>query len=80
MIKRNQFTSSTISSDDQEYRLLKALSYSALLNELIMERVHGDKSRPGHQTLVNEGLVYLSFHIQDLLQEYIDVDSGVANE
>lgn len=61
---------------DHEYRLHKAFAYSALINEVLSERIHGDHPGPGHQTSVNEGIVYLSFHIEDLLRDYILAEFG----
>jgi hypothetical protein len=67
---------------DREFLLIKAVNFSALLNDTLYDRMHKAPDTE-HESAVREGMIYLAYHIEDLLRAYIRPvgEAGeVANE
>lgn len=55
--------------DEREFLLSKALAFSTILNEIMPDRI--DKAPDTeHERGVREGIIFLSWHIEDLLRAY----------
>lgn len=83
MIKRNQSAGTINNSDndkastkiDRGFLLSQALSFSAILNDIMFEKIH-EKPETEHEKDVREGMIFLSWHIEDLLREYFQYDDS----
>lgn len=84
MIKRNQSTGTDNDSNndkasieiDREFSLNQALSFSAILNDIMFDTIH-EAPKTEHEKDVREGMIFLSWHIEDLLREYLKPDDSM---
>lgn len=58
---------------DRGFLLAQALSFSAILNDIMFDRIH-EEPNGKHQEDVRDGMIFLSWHIEDLLREYLQYD------
>ncbi len=67
---------------DREFLLSKALAFSVLLNDTMSDRIYKEPHSE-HERDIREGMIFLSYHIEDLLRSYFKpvAEAGeVANE